>query len=325
MSNAAAAGGAVAVIGVIPFPITFSMVHFFIRPIQNNPAVVAWGNFFEQLPVAQQVPMSIVMLQTLFNSGGRVLVTLDFPTQNPTYTQWLTIPSVYGWIYYQTFALGLVALTFTQCKLYLFMHKGHFKSIATITLFISWLGSAFVVFLNFQGMASAPAGSPADFHTVGFFELWPYAFAATVLTMIGFYFTEIANLTSGKKVEVLDKMIIPGIIAIACIWIMTIIASFFSVYFQNNDPANTAGQEGYGVSAVFGLLGLFVLFIVLFGSVSLFLRVNESRTTLGDSTQFWTVLRFLGLAVFAALNYVWGIILYCESRGVCGICWVVSV
>jgi hypothetical protein len=310
MSSYAKMGGAVGVIGIIPLPQNFAMVHFSMQPVVNYPPVVTWGNLGADLaPISEQLPMSIVLLQALF--VGPVTVTLDSPVQAPIYTQFYTIPSVYSFIYWFTIFLCMLSCSVTSVKLVPFLERKMFTAISTVTLLICWFGSVWVMFISFEGFAVTVPGSGADFHTIGFFELWPYAFAASALVLLGFYFTEISYLTSVKAIPGLDKMKIPGFIGISLVWIVTLLAGFFSVYLRTNDIADTAGQEKYAVAVIFGLLGVFVLGVVAFGSISLFRTVTSNDMV--KSEQIHRVLWFMILSIFAALNYVWGITFFSKT------------
>jgi hypothetical protein len=277
MAEVAKANGGVAVLLCTPFSQIFSMYHTW-GPTPWSygqgflPPLVTWGNINPQLPVAQQVPLSLVQLQM----GGNISVTLDYPSQNPLYSEYNQIPSQMSALVWIGFTWAMISVTYISGKLFIdIQYSGGIRiALPIVVLSFCYVGSVIITFFSLTSFAGV--FSPAHIHASGFLILFPYTCSTSACVLMGFYFTETAHLTSMSRIALLDRLKIPGYIAIGLIWIVFFIVSGIGIFYRSGNPGDTAGTgPGYAIAVTYGILALFSVFIALFGGISLIRAAPE--------------------------------------------------
>merc|ERR1712000_137516 len=156
----------------------------------------------------------------LFAPNATVLLT--YPTQN-VFLQGLHDPS---WLQtnYAAIALGVVGMIVACWKLSVFTHSfGIQLSIPQVVLACCFLSSFFIFLVyglfgvligNSQAIVPFDAQEALSFMHIGF--------TFTGMIVLGFYFTEVSQLTSSQAVTGLSKLKIPAGVVIAILWIVII-------------------------------------------------------------------------------------------------------
>jgi hypothetical protein len=281
MAQVAKQGGAVAVLLTTPFPLIFSMYHTF-GPTPWNwgpeplPPVITWGNINPTLPVAQQGQLSLLTYQA-FAAFGNVTVTLDYPSQNPLYSEYNTIPSQMSALTWIGFTWAMISVTYVTGKLFIdVQYSGLRLALPLVVLTFCYAGSIMIVFFSLTSFAGV--FSPAHIHASGYLILFPYTCSTSACVLMGFYFTETAHLTTMTRITLLDKLKIPGYFAIGVTWFVFFVVSGVGTFYRSGNPADTGEVgPGYAIAVTYGLLALFAMFIALFGGISLIRALPDGR------------------------------------------------
>lgn len=299
-------GLAAAVLVSIPIPQIYTTVHpTQTVPPNRYPPVVLWENLNPEKSMNFNIALSMVALKAAVK-GFNVTLQLDFPEQSPIFIQFNTIPSGISFIYWFGLTLALVAVTLTACKFAMLWTAGFVRSIGAVTMAVCYFGSIWTVWDGWGAIAGFSPGMPLDKNVFAFFEIWPFTCAASALILAGFYFTEVALLTKQQAIAGLDKMRIPGIIAIGVVWIVCIVVSSLVPAYRTNDvPPPPNGSQGVVVAVIYGIMGGFTLVIVVWGSVALMHAIGERKAI---------IIPFIGLLFFALMNYCWSLGLWIQVR-----------
>lgn len=298
--------GAVAGIVVAPFPQTVTLIKTGSVPPPGMAPILSWANFgaAQGLGVQSQLPMSIAAVGGALALGS-VNVTLDYPEANPLFQAWNTVPSGLSFIYWFSIFLALLALTLVCVQLGLFLFNGYWRSLASAVLILSYFGCVILVFSSFGMIVQTSPGSPASFNGYGFFEWWAYPFCLSGTLLLGFYFIEVASLTSAQTVPGLNLFKIPVICLVAAVWILTIIISFIAIFYNTGDPKGADGPERYAVAVIFGIAIALQLGICVYGAIVLLISMGPKKSL---------VLPFICLALLCSLNVAWGFSFYIGLR-----------
>lgn len=299
MAQYAQQGGAVAVLLTSPFPQMFGMYHTVGgAPAPGLPPVVNWGNINPQLPVGSQVPLSLVVYDA-FAAYGSVNVTLDFPSQNPLYTAYNTIPSQFSFVQWWGYVLAMCSITFVSAKLFVdIQFSGIRIALPLIVLSFCYVGSVIVVLLSLGAFVAGVPSFPGHIHALGFLILFPYTCTTSACVLIGFYFTEVSHLTSQKQISLLDTLKIPGYISIASIWVIYFVVSGVGTFYRSGNPTDLGSKgPGYAIAVTYGIVALLAMFIACFGGFKLIksLPPGQGRGNIISTVVLVVVAAFLNL------------------------------
>lgn len=298
--------GAAAGILVCPVPISFSLIPQYVQPDAFTVPMVTWANLNPDDVLSQQIPPSIVMLGAFFG-GLNITLRLDAPVQTPFFYLYNQIPSGFSFFYWFSFALSLIGLTIIIGKIAIFYAAGYARSLAGYTLLMAWFGQVWVVWASLFSFGGNVPGNPVDLSVQAFWELWSFSAVLACCVLIGFYFIEVATLTSAQTIPGLDRFKIPGLVALAIIWITCIIMSFLNLYYRVPDAAVVGGPQGTIITVVFAVVAAFSLGVVLWGSFSL-LRAMGGKSSI--------ILPFVLLSIFSISCFIvfFGIFSKCFSK-----------
>lgn len=136
------------------------------------------------------------------------------------------------------------------------------------------------IFGGLSGLYASPQLRISNFDVLEFFVFFHVGFTFTGVLILGFYFGEIASLTSAQSVPGLSKMKIPAAVFIIVLWAVVIsegIVNTVDATFQTANGGNLL-QEFY-----FAWLGVVVPFactaVLLWGSISLLLAMRGGGNT----------------------------------------------
>ncbi len=273
MAQAAKQGGAVGVLITTPFPQVFGMFHT-AGPSPwswgqgNLPPVVTWGNLNPQLPVAQQVPLSLVAYN-VFQAQLNMTVNLNYPSQNPLFSEYYQIPSQMSALVWIGFTWAMISVTYVVGKLFVDIQFSGFRlALPLVVLSFCYAGSIIIVLFSLTAFAGV--FSAANLDATGYMILFPYTCTTSACVLVGFYFTETAHLTSQTSIALLDRLKIPGYISIGVIWVVYFVVSAIGTFYRSGNPQDQGSVgPGYAIAVTYGLLALFAMFIALFGGISL--------------------------------------------------------
>ena len=197
------------------------------------------------LPFSLAFTDAFFPLGVFFDANGTLL--LDFPSNNPVIRE-RTTSGGWGQLVYFSLVMGLLGMLIAAAKLAIFIqHEGIRFNIPQIVMACCFVSSMFVFIngglfgnsnLNNQGIVSVDVQE-------GTFYLY-YGFTMTALLILGFYFGEVARLTSAQSVPGLDKLLIPAIIFVVINWAVVLANCFF---FGVDPPS--AAVEGVELPALF--------------------------------------------------------------------------
>jgi hypothetical protein len=127
------------------------------------------------------------------------------------------------------------------------------------------------------------SGDPFIAGACELFYYWSWSIIATQIMILGFYYGEVARLTSAQSVPGLQIMRIPAAIVILALWVVTIVAGSLDA---TRDSLN-GGIRNLNIS-VFSIAWGLAGFLVIWGTISLLLQ-------LGASTQKAAIVRLIVL------------------------------
>ena len=128
-----------------------------------------------------------------------------------------------------------------------------------------------------------------------FFQWWPAGFSLTVCIVLGFYFQELAHLTSSGNSGTLTKMKLPAIAAIALVWIVILVAGGLDAKPVEAGSRFSNSPHGFAVFS-FLVIGCAIGVGIVFGALVIGVaRQPEERDNLFK-------LAMLGFALAEALG-----------------------
>lgn len=243
-----------------------------------NGIPLVYSGYSSQATVGDQIafPASLVALQ-LAAKGLNVTILLDLPSREPLYDSFTSISGALYNIRWIGYSYATFALVLCSAKLAVFITTaGRIElSIPQLVLFCCALGSIFVIMdalWAIFGLYETAANLGGKF-----FEYWPFSWSLTVCIIVGFYFGEIAQLTSSGSLKFLSKLIIPFIAIVALLWACQIVISFLTTY-----PVSASSVTGFGnlFISIISFVDACTLVIVIWGSVALLRStsgITESR------------------------------------------------
>jgi hypothetical protein len=267
-------------------------------------------------PVSNELPVwwhgvnPVIPMGTAFlpvNYAGSVLsnpncsLTLTYPEQNPIMVRYSThFPGSWSQLPYFAISLGLLAMIFASWKISLFVHLQGVSiySIPQLVLACNFLGG-FFIFLIWGLFGSASTNDfaivPADAGSALLF--FPLIFVFSGMIILGFYFGEIARLSSASSGG-FEKMKIPVIIFLSLTALIIIIANIV----EASDPVISAQTGNTQLNQFFfAWLGVIVPVavtgVLVFGCLVLLMAMK-------DSSNKTPIIRIILIGVICVLS-VW--------------------
>lgn len=136
----------------------------------------------------------------------------------------------------------MFSVTFITGKLFIDVQYSGFRiALPLVVLGFCYVGSVMIVFFSLTSFAGVY--SAAHIHASGFLILFPYTCSTSACVLMGFYFTETAHLTTLTRIALLDKLRIPGYIAIGATWLVFFVVSGVGTFYRSGNPADQ-GEVG---------------------------------------------------------------------------------
>merc|ERR1711916_143337 len=206
-------------------------------------------------------------------------INVELTSRDEFALAFFTAGSGWGHSMYIQIAFSLACMLVSVWKLSAFVSsQGIQVNIAQTVLVMSFLSNLFLfVFGGISGWWHEPSFRWTSTDVEEFFSFWFLGFCFTGVLILGFYFGEIASLTSAQSVPGLSKMKIPAAVFIFILW--AVVISYGAVEWA--DPiSRTSGQiNSDSLDAFFfAWLAVVVPFIrtavLVWGSVSLILAMS---------------------------------------------------
>jgi len=225
----------------------------------------AWApDFFSFVPV--------------FETGINVSFHLSFPTQNPIQRD-SGLSGRFSWIRFLGLYCGVavvVLTTFRWTTFFAAQGKVQFD-IPTVMLALNAFAGLMIMFnalaLNvFNGVSADPFLAGA----CELFYYWSWSIIATQIMILGFYYGEVARLTSAQSVPGLQIMRIPAMIVILALWVITIVVGSLDATRESLN----GGIRDLNV-AIFSIAWGLAGFLVIWGTVSLLSQLGSANQNKG--------------------------------------------
>ena len=258
----------------------------------QDPAANGYGLSYEFFESGAEV-----LYFGFLDGGGNTTIVLNYPDANP-YMFALHNTGPYQAVIYLSLAWGLFNMLLAAWKLSAFIFvAGRFAFSIPIVVICCMFACSFFVFLTqgiFGGFSNVTQVVPLDVNQ--FLVMYiPTGFLYSGIIVLGFYFGEVARLTSAQSVPGLDKLLIPAIIWLAITWAIL----FSSAAVEAADPFQRGGTNFSSLETFFyvmiGVLLPFFSLIPLFWGSFILLK------TLKGSGHQSTIIRIAGLTVLLFL------------------------
>lgn len=258
-------------------------------PLDGSTIPYFWPNswapdYFSYLPV--------------FGTDINITFQLTFPELNP-YESLQAFNGPLSWVRFLGLYCGIIVMclsVFRWSTIFMITSAIRFD-IPTIILGLNFFQGAMITFnalaLNtFNGSSANPFPGTA----CEFFLYWSWSIIATQLMLLGFYFGEVARLTSAQSVPGLVYFRIPAVILLLALWVVTIVVGALDA----TTYTSSGGINELNV-AVFSIVWAMAGFLCIWGIISIAMQLSGSSHS-GALTRI-IVLSGLIIVVFWALGF----------------------
>ena len=219
--------------------------------------------------------------------------TLTPPIVNQIYLNQIQTGSETQFYLFFNMIASLIVLVVCSAKLVEFLHFSGFKlELPQICLLLGLLAGAIGIYLSFVGYFGWRSVPSWFGRVVFFFQLFPIAFAFSVGTFFGFYFIEVAKLTSAS-LSAVGYFKIPSLIVVGLAWVFVLVLGGLDA--AETPGVDTSSSQSRLAFAQFSfiIIALSVQFILV--TIGVIVVLVASRGT----DKFLSILR-VGLTAFLA-------------------------
>jgi len=200
----------------------------------------------------------------------------------------------------------LTLMFMSAAKFYAFViFNGLTFGLPQIVCAVAFLSSIVMVFLAQASVYGAGYGSIPS-QVWRYFEMWPYCAGLSLSVLLGFYFREIATLTSAGDLVGLQKMKWPAIIVLCVLWVWVQILGGLQAVFISGSNVGGGNVAMIIMITFFSVTSALALFITSWGGFSLLQHAYNTQSFGRILFIVLTGFGSLGLVISAGLNYILG-------------------